>query len=209
MDSERVKKFIKAGIVVVLGSLVTSMYILYNSNQHLKKEVSTLTSNQKAFLAENSSLKEDNRVFKFTIEQLNYYNDSILQKMNDVRKELKIKDKNLVQMQYLLSQSTKKDTVLFTDTIFRDKDLALDTVIGDKWYNIRLGLKYPNLIYTEPTFTSEKYIIVNKKRETINPPKKFFLFRWFQKKHWVMEVHIKEKNPYIKELNNKFVEIIE
>ena len=30
----------------------------------------------------------------FTIEQLNYYNDSILQKMNDVRKELKIIDDN-------------------------------------------------------------------------------------------------------------------
>ena len=172
-------------------------------------ELSVLVSNQKASIAENSSLKDENRVFKFTVEQLNYYNDSILQKMNDVRKELKIKDKNIKQLQYLLSVSTKKDTVLFTDTLFRDKELALDTIIGDKWYNIRLGLKYPNLIYTEPTFTSEKYIIVNKKRETVNPPKKFFLFRWFQKKHWVMEVHIKEENPYIKETNNKFVEIIE
>ena len=33
-------------------------------------------------------------VFKFTIEQPNYYNDYILQKMNNVRKELKIKDCN-------------------------------------------------------------------------------------------------------------------
>lgn len=179
------------------------------NNKNLRLQTNNLVNNQKAFIAENSSLKRENKVFKFTIEQLNYYNDSILQKMNDVRKELKIKDKNIKQLQYLLSVSTKKDTVLFTDTIFRDKGLALDTVIGDKWYNIRLGLKYPNLIYTEPTFTSEKYIIVNKKRETINPPKKFFLFRWFQKKHWVMEVHIKEKNPYIKEVDNKFVEIID
>ena len=189
--------------------LAVSTYILYNRNQDLKDEISVSMSNQKAFIAENSSLKEENRVFKFTVEQLNYYNDSILQKMNNIRKELKIKDKNLKQLQYLLSVSTKKDTVLFTDTIFRDKSLALDTIIGDKWYNIRLGLKYPFYIYTEPTFTSEKYIIVNKKKETVNPPKKFFLFRWFQRKHWVMEVHIKEKNPYIKETNNKFVEIIE
>ena len=36
--------------------------------------------------------------FKFTVEQLNYYNDSILQKMNDVRKELKIKDCNNVEI---------------------------------------------------------------------------------------------------------------
>lgn len=202
-------KYVKAGIAIIIGVLFVGICILYNKNQSLMGELSVLVSNQKASIAENSSLKDENRVFKFTTEQLNYYNDSILQKMNDVRKELKIKDKNIKQLQYLLSVSTKKDTVLFTDTLFRDKELALDTIIGDKWYNIRLGLKYPNLIYTEPTFTSEKYIIVNKKRETVNPPKKFFLFRWFQKKHWVMEVHIKEENPYIKETNNKFVEIIE
>ena len=204
-----VKKYIRIGIVILVSLFSISVYTLYTNNQKLKEETATLISNQKTFIAENSSLKEENRVFKFTVEQLNYYNDSILQKMNDVKKELKIKDKNLKQLQYLLSVSTKKDTVLFTDTIFRDKSLALDTIIGDKWYNIRLGLKYPFYIYTEPTFTSEKYIIVNKKKETVNPPKKFFLFRWFQRKHWVMEVHIKEKNPYIKETNNKFVEIIE
>ena len=204
-----VKKYIRIGIVILISLLTVSTYTLYNRNQDLKEEISVSMTNQKAFITENTSLKEENRAFKFTVEQLNYYNDSILQKMNDVRKELKIKDNNLKQMQYLLSVSTKKDTILFTDTIFKDKGLALDTIIGDKWYNIRLGLKYPNLVYTKPTFTSEKYIIVNKKKETINPPKKFFLFRWFQKKHWVMEVHIKEKNPYIKEINNKFVEIIE
>ena len=204
-----VKRYIRIGIVILVSLLAVSTYTLYNRNQDLKEKISISMSNQKAFITENSSLKDENRVFKFTVEQLNYYNDSILQKMNEVRKELKIKDKNIKQLHYLLSVSTKKDTVLFTDTIFRDKSLVLDTIIGDKWYNIRLGLKYPNLIYTEPTFTSEKYIIVNKKKETVNPPKKFFLFRWFQRKHWVMEVHIKEKNPYIKEVNNKFVEIIE
>lgn len=195
-------------VLFIVSLLGIGIYI-WNERQDLKKEVCTLRNNQKAFIAENSSLKNESRAFKFTIEQLNYYNDSILQKMNNVRKELSIKDKNIKQLQYLLSVSTKKDTVLFTDTVFRDKSLALDTIIGDKWYNIRLGLKYPNLIYTEPTFTSEKYIIVNKKKETVNPPKKFFLFRWFQRKHWVMEVHIKEKNPYIKEIDNKFVEIID
>ena len=202
-------KYIKIIIAALIVSLSIGSYILYTKNQSLKEELSISVSNEKAFIAENSSLKDENRVFKFTVEQLNYYNDSILQKMNDVKKELKIKDKDLKQMQYLLSEATKKDTIVFRDTLFKEPTLDIDTLIGDKWYNIRLGLKYPNLITTNPTFISEKYIIVNKKKETINPPKKFFLFRWFQRKHWVMEVHIKEKNPYIKETNNKFVEIIE
>ena len=201
-----VKKYIRIGIGILMSLLAVSIYTLYNRNQDLEEEISVSMSNQKAFIADNSALKEENRVFKFTVEQLNYYNDSILQKMNDVRKELSIKDKNLKQMQYLLSEATKKDTIVFRDTLFREPSLNIDTLIGDKWYNIRLGLKYPNLITTNPTFISEKYIIVNKKKETINPPKKFFLFRWFQRKHWVMEVNVVEKNPYIKESNNRFVE---
>ena len=204
-----VKKYIRIGIVILVSLLSISVYTLYTNNQKLKEKMSISVSNEKAFIAENSLLKEENRVFKFTVEQLNYYNDSILQKMNDVRKELRIKDDNLKQMQYLLSEAIKKDTIVFRDTLFREPTLIIDTIIGDKWYNIRLGLKYPNLIITNPTFVSEKYIIVNKKKETINPPKKFFLFRWFQRKHCVMEVHIKEKNPYIKEVDNKFVEIID
>ena len=73
-----------------MSLLAISTYTLYTNNQKLKEEMLVSMSNQKAFIAENSSLKEENRVFKFTVEQLNYYNDSILQKMNEVRKELKI-----------------------------------------------------------------------------------------------------------------------
>lgn len=203
-----VKKYIKLIRFVIIVFLSISFYILYNKNQKLVEELSISKSNEKAFIVENSGLKDQNRAFQFTVEQLEYFNDSLITKMNDVRKELKIKDKDLKQMQYLLSEAAKKDTIVFRDTLFREPTLDIDTIIGDKWYSIRLGLKYPNLITTNPTFISEKYIIVNKKKETINPPKKFFLFRWFQRKHWVMEVNIKEKNPYIKEINNKFVEII-
>lgn len=87
-----VKRYIRIGIVILISLLAVStyIYILYNRNRDLKEEISVSMTNQKAFIAENSSLKEENRAFKFTIEQLNYYNDSILQKMNDVSKELKI-----------------------------------------------------------------------------------------------------------------------
>ena len=89
-----VKKYIRIGIVILVSLLSISVYILYTKNQSLKEELSISVSNEKAFIAENSSLKDENRVFKFTVEQLNYYNDSILKKMNEVRKELKIKDFN-------------------------------------------------------------------------------------------------------------------
>lgn len=204
-----VKKYIRIGVIVLTSLLTISTYTLYNRNQGLKEEISVSMSNQKAFIAENSSLKEENRVFKFTIEQLNYYNDSILQKMNDVRKELKIKDKDLKQMQYLLSEATKKDTIVFGDTLFGEPTLDIDTLVGDKWYQMKLGLKYPSTITTDPKFVSEKYIITSLKKETINPPKKCWLLRLFQKKHKVVEVNVVEKNPYIENKQQRFIEIVE
>ena len=135
-----VKKYIMVGLVILVSLLIISTCILYSRNQSLKEEISVSISNQKAFIAENSSLKEENRVFKFTVEQLNYYNDSILQKMNKVRKELKIKDDNLKQMQYLLSEAAKKDTIVFRDTLFRESTLDIDTLVGDKWYQMKLGV---------------------------------------------------------------------
>lgn len=204
-----IMKYNKIGIVILISLLAVSTHTLYNRNQDLKEEISVSISNQKAFIAENSSLKEENRVFKFTIEQLNCYNDSILQKINDVRKELRIKDENLKQMQYLLSEATKKDTIVFRDTLFREPALNIDTLVGDKWYQMRLGLKYPGTITTDPKFVSEKYIITSLKKETINPPKKCWLLRLFQKKHKVVEVNVVERSPYIENKQQRFIEIVE
>ena len=203
-----VKKYIRIGIVILVSLLAISTYTLYTNNKKLKEEISISMSNQKAFIAENSSLKEENRVFKFTIEQLNHYNDSILQKMNEVRKELKIKNKDLKQMQYLLSEAQKKDTIVFRDTLFREPTLKIDTLLGDRWYQMKLGLRYPSTIITEPKFVSEKYVIVDYKKETINPPKKCAIARWFQKKHKVIEVEVVEKNPYIENKQQRFIEIV-
>ena len=203
-----VKKYIRIGIVILVSLLAISTYTLYTNNRKLKEEISISMSNQKAFIAENSSLKEENRVFKFTIEQLNHYNDSILQKMNEVRKELKIKDNDLKQMQYLLSEAQKKDTIVFRDTLFREPTLKIDTLLGDRWYQMKLGLRYPSTIITEPKFVSEKYVIVDYKKETINPPKKCAIARWFQKKHKVVEVEVVEKNPYIENKQQRFIEIV-
>lgn len=203
------KKYIIIAILTIIGILASSVYFLYQNNKTLREELSISKTNEKAFIAENSILKKENKVFKFTIEQLDYYNDSILEKMNNVRKELEIKDKDLKQMQYLLSNASKIDTVVFRDTIFKDIALDLDTTIGNKWYNIRLNLKYPNTIITNPKFNSEKYVIVNYKKETIAPPKKCKILRFFQKKHKVVEVSIVEKSPYIINEKQRFVEIIE
>lgn len=202
------RKYIIAFIVLIIVFLSFSVRYLQVKNDLLKEENSILTNNQKAYVQENSILKKDAILFKFTIEQLNYYNDSILIEMKKVQKDLKIKDDQLKAIYYLNSQASKKDTVVFRDTLFRDPYLRIDTVIGDMWYSQNLSLRYPDTIITNPKFISDKYIILNTDKQTIDPPKKFFIARWFQKKQTIIEVNIVEKNPYIKTKEQKFIEII-
>ena len=205
---QSIRKYINIGVVVIVGLLAISTYSLYRSNTSLKEELSVSKANEKAFIIENSGLKDQNRAFQFTVEQLEYFNDSLITKMNEVRKELKIKDRDLKQMQYLLSEAQKKDTIVFRDTIFRDPLVRVDTLLGDRWYQLKLGLRYPGTIITEPKFVSEKYIIVDYRKETVDSPKKCFIARWFQKKHKVVEVEVVEKNPYIENKQQRFIEIV-
>ena len=203
------KRHIQIIAVILISALGVTTYIQYEKVKSLNIELSISKSNEKAFIEENNELKDRNLAFKFTIDQINYLNDSLITKMNEVRKELKIKDKDLKQMQYLLSTAQKTDTIVFRDTLFRDRNLQIDTLLGDSWYNIKLGLSYPNLITTTPTFKSEKYIVTSTRKETIKPPKKCAIARWFQKKHKVVEVIIHEKNPYITNKETRFIEIVE
>lgn len=206
---QKIKNYIGYIVVAIIIVLIVIIGVQSNSMKTLKSELITSRSNEKAFISENDSLKNKNLAFQFTIEQLHYFNDSIIDKMNDVKKELKIKDKDLKQMQYLLSEAQKVDTIVFRDTIFKDMSVHIDTLIGDEWYNMKLGLKYPNTIITAPTFKSEKFVIVNSRVETVDPPKKCFIARWFQKRHRVVEVTVLEKNPYIENKESRFIEILE
>ena len=198
--------YILIGVLILTGA---SLYWLYGKYQKLGVEYSTSIENIKAYDAELSGLTNDTKVYKLTIEQLNYFNDSITKKIKEAQKELNIKDSKLKQAQYELSFASRKDTILLKDTIFSSTFTSLDTIMGDKWFSNRIQLSYPNLISSSVSFKSEKFCFVQLRKETIKPPKKFFLARWFQKKHYVSIVTIKENNPYIEIKNSRFIQIIE
>ena len=190
---------------VVLAGLVATIGIQHSRIDRLETDLSYSRANEKALFAERDSLEDNSRTLYLTVEQLNQVNDSIIQKMNGMRRELGIKDKEIQQLQYQLSEASRKDTIVFRDTLFRDPELQIDTTIGDKWYNIRLGLEYPSTIAVAPSFTSERYVNMYLKKETVNPPKKCFIARWFQKRHLISVVEVTELNPYIKIKEQRYI----
>lgn len=200
------KKYFIFGAVVLV--LIAALVVSFHYNSGIKDKLDVANANLKAYDALLSTEKKQNIAHQLTIDQLNYFNDSVLNELNETRKELKIKDKNLKALQSVHSVFTRVDTLVLNDTIFKEPSFALDTLIGDDWYSLQLGLKFPSTIAAKPTFKSDKHIIVSVRKETVNPPKKFFLFRWFQKRHTVLRVDVVEKNPYVTDENSRYVEII-
>lgn len=164
-------------------------------------------SNVEAYRASNSSLGNKILEYKMSMDDLRNSLDSIDNKLVKVVDSLKVKDKNVQSVQYIESIITKTDSIILNDTIFKE-EVHLDTLLKDNWYSMKLNLDYPSNIVISPKFRSEKYVIINTKKEYNKKPSKIFFIRWFQKKHLVTEVEVEEKNPYIENGKSKFIKII-
>lgn len=208
------KQFFKNDFVRIIPYLVIVilLFFLYFSGRTIisqKKDIVTYSANMKAYDAQLSSVRKDCQMFSFTRDQLLTLNDSLIGKLLDKSKELGIKTSKIEQLQYIKSKVIRKDSIILKrDTIFKEPSFKLDTIIGDKWCSTSLSLRYPSVIRLSSVINSEKFIIVSARRETVNPPKKFFLFRLFQKKHTVIDVTVKDNNPYIINGEQKFIKIM-
>jgi len=85
------KKLMTAIAVLSFICLCMAMH----SNVQLKKKYDVATANVKAYEGRLLGGKTETRALQLTVSQLQYFKDSILVKMDSVRKVLRIKDKNL------------------------------------------------------------------------------------------------------------------
>ena len=130
---QKIKLIIASIIACILIGLGLTVYFQSQKIKQINANLSAAVINEKAYAAENSSLKERTIQFQFTVDQLNNSNDSLMQKLNETRRQLKIKDKNIKELQYIASQNQKKDSIIIQhDTIFKNPEFKLDTLLGDE-----------------------------------------------------------------------------
>ena len=171
-------------------------------------------ANLKAYIALNDTLKSTNRMFEFKASQLNYINDSLVNQMNTIRKNIGVKDKNLKGLGYIKSTVRIHDTVFVNRIRDGDKTLSIDTVINKKWYQIEIDYKgsrcseCKDTLIVSPKVSSEKYVVISTSKEYVDTPKKWWLQRIFQKKEEVVDVKVVETNPYIYSDHERFIKVI-
>ena len=160
------------GVILLVVTMI-ALYFTLKSKKETEKRWKEAIANVKSYDNLFNGSKNNDIAFLLTIDQLKYSNDSIFQELNEVRRELKIKDSKLKSLQYISSNFTKSDTIILKDTVFKDERIGIDTLLSDEWYSINVGLRYPSSITVTPKFKSEKAVIVSAKKETVNPPKRF------------------------------------
>ena len=198
------KKVIRWIIVIVIALLVITVLVLLGYNKSLLNDISTYDNNFKALALDNQRLEDEAIAYKFSIEQLEYLNDSIINDLNETRRKLKIKDEELLQMQKIKTEIITKDSIYIKDTIFRDNFIKLDTTIKDQWHTIKISLQ-PSKLTIDAKYRSELQVFAKSSKEIMGTPKKCFVGRLFQKKYKVIRVEVKDKNPDAIITEKKFI----
>lgn len=194
--------------IFIYGFTILLIWLMSVEIRQLRTDLSNATTNIKAYAAENDELKKSHITFQVERKSLELYNDSLTRKMREIANENKIKDKKINALQYQLEHFFKKDTIFIRDTIFKEPDFVLDTCIIDEWNKSCLHLAYPGVIAISNEYNNEKYITLHSHKEPIKP-RKWFLPRWFTRKHTIVEVLIVDKNPYVTTPKQRYIEIID
>lgn len=204
---------IKALLSLLVGLLVVFSINIYKQNKRLSKSLEMAQNNIEAYYGILNGSQQANNVLKLDMSQLQNVNDSLIQKIDSVRKELKLKPKVIrttaTQTQTIYVTASKgvrgqdiiktiqKDTV-YKDTILINPLTKIDYTIGKDTVSVNLDIK------------NQQFLYVYKKRQYKN--KKSFIKRLFTldfKKVDMYKYQIVNTNDIIKTSDVRVIESID
>lgn len=192
----------KLAVIIIIGLTAFCFYQNKRINV-LDTELGQVTNNYEYYQSLTGKLKEQNRTLQLSIADLNNTNDSLLQNALEVQKELKIKDKNLQQIQVINTQMKDTVTQIITKDVNFKEELKLNpltTIIIERKDSILTAIL--DLRNSQILFVEEKKQYRNKYK---NGFQRFLHFDW--KKDRVRKYTIKNSNPLIKVTDSRVVEI--
>ena len=202
-------KLFKAILGLAVGLLVLWGTSLSRTNKKLSESLEMAQNNIEAYQGSLAGSQQANNVLKLTVDELQTYNDELVNKLDSVRKELKIKPKYLhtaaTQNQLINVSSIKevRDSIIqvkdsiYNDSIkFNDLTSVYYTITND---SIAIGLDIRNRQYFY-IFTDRHY--KNKKSFL----KRLFTFDFKKVNSYRYEVI--NENDLVKTEDVKVVEVI-
>lgn len=203
----------KALLSLLVGLLVVFSINIYKQNKRLSKSLEMAQNNIEAYQGILNGSQQANNVLKLDMSQLRNINDSLIQKIDSVREQLKLKPKVIkttaTQTQTIYVTASKgvrgqdiiktiqRDTV-YKDTIQINPLTKVNYTIGKDTVSINLDIK------------NQQFLYVYKHRQYKN--KKSFIKRLFTldfKKVDMYKYQIVNTNDIIKTSDVRVIEAID
>lgn len=192
-------------IAVIIISILTAIFV-FQRNQLNKKdiEINRLYNNVQYYEELNDSTKDNNRILQLTIEELNNSKDSIITQLNDVRKQLNIKNKELE-----LVSSQTQEVKLDTTIIVNDNDFKYE--IKPNNLTSLIIEKKDSILTANLDIKNQQTLFISHKKEYKNQYKNWFrrLLKFDFKKHNVYRYNIVNSNDLIKVTDTRVIQINE
>ena len=204
---------IKVLLSLLVGLLVVFSINIYKQNKRLSKSLEMAQNNIEAYQGILNGSQQANNVLKLDMSQLRNINDSLIQKIDSVREQLKLKPKVIkttaTQTQTIYVTASKgvrgqdiiktiqRDTV-YKDTIQINPLTKVNYTIGKDTVSVNLDIK------------NQQFLYVYKHRQYKN--KKSFIKRLFTldfKKIDIYKYQIVNTNDIIKTSDVRVIEAID
>ena len=159
------KTLFKAISLLSVGLLLSFSINTYKQNKKLSESLELSQNNVEAYQELYNDSQQASSVLKLTIDQLQNSKDSVIQKLDSVRKELKLKPKQIktaatqTQVINVIKSKGVKGGILVKDTIYTDSIQynPLTTVhytIGKDTVSIGLNVENTQYLYI---YTTKEY----------------------------------------------------
>lgn len=193
----------KVVTIGIISLLTVAIFILNNQLNKKDEELNRLYNNIAAYEQIASKTEQQNRVLQLTINELQNSKDSLIEQANKVQKKLKVKNKNLEQVQVI--NTVIKDTITKVITVDRNfsEELKINPLTTIKVTRI------DSILTAKIDITNQQILFIEEKKEYKNKYKngliRFFHFDW--KKIKTRKYQIINSNPIIKITDTRIIEI--
>ena len=188
--------------VVVIMMLTAFLFMQYKELEQTKNVLDKVSSNYEYYMNKCSNVEEQNKVLQLNIEEYKETKDSLIQEIKTTQKKLKIKDKELQQMQ-TQKQEIKHDTTV----IVRSNDFKLE-IKPNSLTSIIINKKDSILTHTLDIKNQQTLFITNK-RVYKNKYKNWFTrllhFDWKKKNDIRYQIH--NSNDLIQITDSRMIEV--
>ena len=187
----------------IISLLTVTIFVLGGQLKDKQNEIDRLSNNIQAYEELVTNKEQTNTVLQLTINELNNSKDSLIQEIQQTKKKLNVKNKNLVQAQVI--NTVIKDTVTKVITVDRNFN---ETLKINPLTTIKVS-RTDSILTAKIDIQNQQILFIEEKKVYKNRYKngwiRFWHFDW--KKIRVRKYQIENSNPLIRVTDTRIIEV--